>query len=241
MAETKPPKNEQKRKQQLISIPFAWEEKPGTPKKDWKPTPRPVSTNPCPPPVKLVVSVPFGWEEKPGTPLQSFTFPKRPSQNDCVNFASNEEGDNNDLSDSESSEACSFKTSVSFCSPANVHATPVPLQQTPFQENGASFLEWLFPLLVPSSSFSNKDGLLEMDSSKELLQSERNSSQVRRPLLTLGELIVMSRRRSCQRKVKVNRMSKQPSMDFARRNTWGCFRMSELQIKWKKQLQLKLM
>ncbi|CAA0836723.1 hydroxyproline-rich glycoprotein family protein [Striga hermonthica] len=236
MAETKPPKNEHKRKQQLISIPFAWEEKPGTPKKDWKPTPRPVSTNPCPPPVKLVVSVPFGWEEKPGTPLQSYTFPKHPSQNDCKGA--------NELSDSESSEACSFKTSVSFGSeqsliagvsvtpPANVHATPVPVQQTPFQENGASFLEWLFPLLVPSSSFSNKDGLLEMDSSKEVLPSERNSSQVRRPLLTLGELIVMSRRRSCQR--KVNRMRKQPSMDFVRRNTWGCFA-------WKKPLQLKLM
>lgn len=75
---------------------------------------------------------------------------------------------------------------------------------------GAPFLEWLFPLLVPSSGVPNKLGYLERDTSHKELLHEMNSSQARRPLLTLGELIVMSRRRSCQRKVMT--MHKQRSM-----------------------------
>ncbi|CAA0809513.1 hydroxyproline-rich glycoprotein family protein [Striga hermonthica] len=248
MKDTKLPLSEQKHERKPISIPFVWEEKPGTPKKDWRPNPRPISANPCPPPVKFVVSVPFGWEEKPGTPLQSYTFPKRSSENEYRSFSSN--GGPNGSSDSESSEACSFKTSGSFGS------ARVPVQQAAVDPEsvgpespgslderaaeGASFLEWLFPLLVPSSSFSKRDGLLEMDDKE--FPDERNSSQVKRPLLTLGELIVMSRRRSCRR--KVDRMREQSSMDFMRRNARGCFAfgngksMNGLQMKWKKQLQL---
>lgn len=54
------------------TVPFLWEEKPGIPKKDWKPT---VSSNSAAPnsPVKLIASVPFIWEEKPGTPLPYFS------------------------------------------------------------------------------------------------------------------------------------------------------------------------
>ncbi|KAL6123331.1 hypothetical protein ACLB2K_075853 [Fragaria x ananassa] len=50
------------------SVPFLWEERPGIPKKDWKPTVSSDSAAPIPP-VKLIASVPFIWEEKPGTPL----------------------------------------------------------------------------------------------------------------------------------------------------------------------------
>ncbi|GER35013.1 hydroxyproline-rich glycoprotein [Striga asiatica] len=265
MEDTQLPLSEQKHERKPISIPFVWEEKPGTPKKDWRPNPRPISTNPCPPPVKFVVSVPFGWEEKPGTPLQSYTFPKRSLANEYRRFSSN--GGTDGSSDSESSEVCSFKTSGSFGSARSLIAdglilppvalgTRVPVQKAALDPeslgpespgsvderavDGASFLEWLFPLLVPSSSFSNRDGLLERDE-KEFLD-ERNSSQVKRPLLTLGELIVMSRRRSCRR--KVDRIREQSSMDFMRRNAWGCFAfgngkgMNSLQMKWKKQLQL---
>ncbi|CAB4271308.1 unnamed protein product [Prunus armeniaca] len=58
------------------AVPFLWEERPGIPKKDWKPPV--VSSNssfPATPIVKLVASVPFKWEEKPGTPLPSFSEP----------------------------------------------------------------------------------------------------------------------------------------------------------------------
>ncbi|KAM7491710.1 hypothetical protein LguiA_034631 [Lonicera macranthoides] len=60
---------------QPVSVPFLWEEKPGTPKKDWKPTSqqvRPVRPPPPPPPVKLIASVPFKWEENPGTPKRDW-------------------------------------------------------------------------------------------------------------------------------------------------------------------------
>nr|DAD33772.1 TPA_asm: hypothetical protein HUJ06_012623 [Nelumbo nucifera] len=59
------------------SIPFVWEEKPGTPKKEWKWKPEPeavpVPVSTVPSPVKLIVSVPFKWEEQPGKPLPCFS------------------------------------------------------------------------------------------------------------------------------------------------------------------------
>ncbi|KAI3815851.1 hypothetical protein L1987_15534 [Smallanthus sonchifolius] len=52
---------------QTISVPFLWEENPGTPKPYW------IRVNPVMRlPVKLIASVPFMWEEKPGTPLPGF-------------------------------------------------------------------------------------------------------------------------------------------------------------------------
>lgn len=113
---------------------------------------------------------------------------------------------------------------------------------------GASFLEWLFPLLVPNSNVTNKVGYLEnAPPQKADIQAKQflHGSQTGRPLLTLGELIAMSRRRSCQR--KVNKMNKQQSMDFMKRNAFSCciFRtgngINQLQLKWKRQLHLKLM
>ncbi|KAK8957240.1 hypothetical protein KSP39_PZI000854 [Platanthera zijinensis] len=60
---------------QPISIPFLWEQKPGTPKPDWiyeadiSPA-KPGSSGETPvAPIKFVISVPFQWEEKPGKPL----------------------------------------------------------------------------------------------------------------------------------------------------------------------------
>lgn len=55
------------------SVPFLWEVKPGTPKKDWKPEVSSVVSSVPTPPVKLIASVPFKWEEKPGTPLPNFS------------------------------------------------------------------------------------------------------------------------------------------------------------------------
>lgn len=71
---------------------------------------------------------------------------------------------------------------------------------------GASFLEHLFPLLSPNAGFLEKVGCSEMDhitqpvlKSKESGDESNSSVVVRRPT-TLGELIMMSRRRSYQRK-----------------------------------------
>ncbi|XP_075476169.1 uncharacterized protein LOC142517677 [Primulina tabacum] len=288
MAEKQTSKTQRKRDRQSISVPFLWEERPGTPKRDWKPTPRPIK--PIEVPVKLVVSVPFGWEEKPGTPLQLLLPPPPASYNldhdgaDYQGVDDLHDSDQMDVSSDSELETCSFETEESFSSAPTLlancliptveltHAVPVekiPLPRkvvecpgSPVSDTGstassyetgstslvgASFLEWLFPLLVPSSNSANKaktpenDPLHAADARYTELTCERNSSQARRPLLTLGEMIVMSRRRSYQRKVA--NMRKQTSMDFMKRNSFGCgiFGIDVLQKKWKKHLQLKLM
>ncbi|KAL3645243.1 hypothetical protein CASFOL_010423 [Castilleja foliolosa] len=241
MTETQPPN---KRERQPISIPFIWEEKPGKPKKDWAPTARQIK------PVKLVVSVPFGWEEKPGTPLRSFPSHSKHSGRGYIKWSasdcSNKNEGNDELSDS--SDTCSFKTGDSFVSAQLTSIAQSPGSPASEMDSvagsyttrtaslaGASFLEWLFPLLVQKLNFSNK---IENDPSRIENESmhENNCSRVRKPLLTLEELIVMSRRRSSQQ--KVNREHKQTTMargcfDFGSGNVIG-----GLNIKWKRQLKL---
>ncbi|XP_075493520.1 uncharacterized protein LOC142531308 [Primulina tabacum] len=273
MAERQTFKTERKRERQSISVPYLWEERPGTPKRDWKPTPRPIK--PVEVPVKLVVSVPFCWEEKPGTPLQLLLPPPPGSYNldhDGGEYRGVDEQNDSDqmdvLFDSEL-ETCSFETDESFDSAPSLLANwliptleithAVLVDKTPFPRKvvddnrqlqspgspvsdtestassyetgstslvGDSFLELMFPLLVPGSNSANEAKIPENDTVPPAdgrcteLTCERNGSQVRRPLLTLGEMMVMSRRRSYQRKV-IN-MRKQTSMDFMKRNAFGC-------------------
>ncbi|CAA3033118.1 uncharacterized protein LOC111405739 [Olea europaea var. sylvestris] len=116
---------------------------------------------------------------------------------------------------------------------------------------GASFLERLFPLLSPRSSLLDNSGCLEKDTSPAAdaqniyLLHESNGSLVKRPLLTLGEMIMMSRRMSYKR--KANKIHKQPSRDLIKGNALGCCifgpgkGITGLHRKWKRKLQLKLM
>lgn len=66
---------------------------------------------------------------------------------------------------------------------------------------GASFLECLFPLLPPNSGFLEKVRYPDQESQaqSEFDRESNNTVVIRRPP-TLGELILMSRRRSYQRK-----------------------------------------
>ncbi|CAI9774994.1 unnamed protein product [Fraxinus pennsylvanica] len=279
--------SDRKRDRQPISVPFVWEEKPGTPKKDWKPTAHPIK--PVALPVKLVASVPFGWEAKPGKPLPCFSqsppesepappqtmsigFPSPPSYSDSQdedwsgsegNVEDKREGDQ--MLDSEI-DTCSFVTGDSFSSALSLLAnglissaallSAVPEQQTSLTQKtinggkiqtpgspetdsstrsyatgttsltGASFLEWLFPLLAPRTSLADNVGCSEKDTSPTAdvqnidLPRESNGSLVKRPLLTLGEMIMMSRRMSYKR--KANKIRKQPSMELMKGNALGC-------------------
>lgn len=56
------------------TVPFIWEEKPGTAKNEWKYEVVPVTSVPSPS-AKLVVSIPFNWEVEPGKPITSPSHP----------------------------------------------------------------------------------------------------------------------------------------------------------------------
>ncbi|XP_011041678.1 PREDICTED: uncharacterized protein LOC105137587 [Populus euphratica] len=91
---------------------------------------------------------------------------------------------------------------------------------------GAAFLECLFPLYTPKSGFLGKASHPRKESFTPELNSrdldyERNSSVIIRRPLTLGELIMMSRRRSCQRKA-VQMRKQNPSMKFMDKKAFGC-------------------
>ncbi|XP_028756462.1 NADPH oxidase activator isoform X3 [Neltuma alba] len=114
-------KRKQVRFREPPSVPFLWELRPGTPKKDWKPEP-PSSSSSCfsssaaasvsqvpKPPIKLIASVPFAWEEKPGTPIPHFSlYPET------------------ELVDMESSSSSSSSTSSATVAAASVSQVPKP-------------------------------------------------------------------------------------------------------------------
>ncbi|KAL8148182.1 uncharacterized protein LOC141706185 [Apium graveolens] len=116
---------------------------------------------------------------------------------------------------------------------------------------GAPFLERLFPLLSPKASFLGKHGCHKgTDSTPQAvagkdLDFNRERSLVAKRPSTLGELILMSRRRSFHRKANLMR-EQDLSMEFMKTNVLGCCmvgsgkRIKGLQGKWKQQLQLKL-
>lgn len=243
------------------AVPFLWEQKPGIPKKDWKPEVSSVSAIVVTPPVGLIASIPFDWEEKPGTPLPSFSQPaKLPNPPEKLfalpppppMFSQGYYGifNNDEASDDDHDERnClfDFDTDDSFSSapsllanclvPSVAISSAVPVQRSfssditsneleipssPASEAdsstssyatgtsslvGASFLECLFPLLPPNTSFLEKARYTERESvtvTSELnshdFDLDSNSTAVIRRPTTLGELIMMSRKRSYQRK-----------------------------------------
>ncbi|XP_051137842.1 uncharacterized protein LOC127256053 [Andrographis paniculata] len=250
-----PSKSHRSRDRQPISVPFIWEDKPGIPKKHWKPTPRLLPENPIvAPPAKLVVSIPFGWEEKPGTPLPFFS---KPDKQDPVfiptsdlSYVDNDHDGWIGLSDAEIIDTGSFETYDSFSSARSTNPFVDPVRSPDSETEsvdyaGTPFLEWLFPLLATNS---NESKCGEVDTPEMGLQGtewlrENGGSRAGKPLLTLEELIMMSRRRSCQR--KIIQLNKQRSMDFMKGNALGCCIFGSntipLPLKWKRQLQIKLM
>ncbi|KAK1361025.1 hypothetical protein POM88_045499 [Heracleum sosnowskyi] len=115
----------------------------------------------------------------------------------------------------------------------------------------APILERLFPLLLRKSSFLEELGCENGSTSPQTptvpgldpqLVSD-NNLVVKRPL-TLGEQILISRRRSYHRKAILMR-DQNHSLEFMKQSVLGCCmvgsvnKMKRLQGKWKKHLQLK--
>ncbi|KAI3517610.1 hypothetical protein L1887_16825 [Cichorium endivia] len=274
---------------QSISVPFLWEEKPGTPKPGWK------RVNPIMQlPVKLIASVPFTWEEKPGTPLSApFSHPNilMPSSPPRLHQHSRNKS-NNPFCDSDSdSNLDDQELQVSEPDLGIIYSSPKHHKNNPFCDSsddeleetevleqgemaesksddsgylqapsspawetesfassyatgttslaGSSFLECMFPLLTPKASFFETVGgsgnrIPPTNSCTQIVSyaAERNP-------LTLGELIMMSRRRTYLQKV-VESHQYNHSTELMMRNGFGCcIDVGGLQ-KLKRQLQLKL-
>ncbi|XAR71783.1 hypothetical protein NMG60_11018195 [Bertholletia excelsa] len=258
--------NNTKRIKQPVSIPFIWEERPGTPKKDWKPTIQKIQPHrPPPPPVKFIASVPFIWEEKPGKPLPCF--PQRPlipPPEKLIDDGRAREDYCEEYKIFEPEfESCCFETDGSFRSAPAARAPPSPPSPAASDSGssnssyetgasslvGAAFLECMFPMLSPEkqgcSEKSASSGEAPVRAQSRKFDSENSCSiSVRRPP-TLGELIMLSRRRSYIRKAAQVR-GHNISMGSMKNEGLGCFmfgfngKIEELQRKWKRQLQLKL-
>lgn len=213
--------NEKERKKHIReppSIPFIWETKPGIPIKDWKPVDSSFCQLPKTP-LKQIASIPFVWEEKPGIPLPSFSHVDESETITSLDLESFSFDTNESFNSVPSLLANSLVSSTKL-------STAMPLQQTPSSPassemdssissyetgrsslTGSAFLECLFPLFPPKSGFLERDiGYNEKLSSSlvELkgndFENEDYTCDMSRTQPTLGELIMMSRRRSCIRK-----------------------------------------
>ncbi|XP_015877870.4 uncharacterized protein LOC107414272 [Ziziphus jujuba] len=257
------------------SVPFLWEEKPGIPKKDWKPGVSSVSSVPIPP-VKLIASVPFEWEEKPGTPLPIFSqqpfisvvpplskpppLPAPPMYYQSMHENEDTDGDGDDKEIFGNETEDSFRSAPSLLANGLVSSVAIstdvpakkissaeensgPVETTPSSPAsetgsstssyatgvsslvGSSFLECLFPLFPPQSGFLEKVGhpegsLTPLEQKSRHFEQENNGITVRRPP-TLGELIMMSRRRSYRRKAIQMRKQKL-TMEIMKSRAFGC-------------------
>ncbi|MED6144058.1 hypothetical protein PIB30_011854 [Stylosanthes scabra] len=227
-------------------VPFLWEVRPGIAKKDWKPEFCSCSTQflTPKPPLKLIASVPFLWEEKPGTPLPNFSYYSSSLDNTVSSDESSET-----ITDAMELETFSFDTDESIISSSSVTIpmeekslveveVETPLWATCSETEsftssyatgrssptGSTFLECLFPLYPPKSGFLERDQnfLFSTQPREDVVDdgecTNGNEMMIRKPP-TLGELIMMSRRRSCRRKaLQMKKWDHQsPKEDF------GCF------------------
>ncbi|PPR94487.1 hypothetical protein GOBAR_AA26187 [Gossypium barbadense] len=223
----------------IASIPFNWEEKPGTP--------LPSFLQPAVEPMGVQLSATL------------ITLPPPPVYSPAYFNGCNSNDDQG-----EDIEAFGFETDDSFSSASSilensslaastVVSTIVPEQKTyqidndsdhpeipssPTSETdstssyatgasslvGASFLECLFPLLPPNAGFLEKVRYPDEESqtAQNNFDRESNNTVIIRKPPTLGELIMMSRRRSYQRKAAQIR-EKNISMEFLKeRRAPGC-------------------
>ncbi|RDY09396.1 hypothetical protein CR513_06232, partial [Mucuna pruriens] len=217
----------------IASIPFVWEEKPGTPLPNFTH----VSVDPVPPkPEKILIHVAsssgfsaacnYGHDDKDkgSLDLKSFSFDADESFSSVPSVLANcvvATSKSNCLGQMETqtpSSPASSETDSSTSSYATGRSSPI----------GATFLECLFPLYPPKSGFLEGDDHLEkVPSSPQELRGkgfdhEDCATHMPRKPPTLGELIMMSRRRSCRRKA-IQLKKWDPPKKITRKQAFGCF------------------
>ncbi|KAH7557506.1 hypothetical protein ACOSP7_027286 [Xanthoceras sorbifolium] len=227
----------------VASIPFDWEEKPGTPLPCFSQPP--LESILTPPPEKLIsISSPLvcyqGYDDDADEErkrlseldLEAFDFETDDSFSSVPSLLANCLVPSVDISSavpvqkSSSGDDTSDQLEIPS-SPASKTDSSTSSYATGISSLvGASFLECLFPLLPPNAGFLEKVGCSEKgfhtpaDGESKDFDHERNSSVVIRRPTTLGELIMMSRRRSYHRKAAQMR-KRNLSMEFGKR-TSGC-------------------
>ncbi|KAK1419451.1 hypothetical protein QVD17_28619 [Tagetes erecta] len=240
-----------KRIKQTISVPFLWEEKPGTPKTDWK------RVNPIMQlPIKLIASVPFIWEEKPGTPLLGhFSQMSRVEHNRNNPFLANSVFDsecdhdqehpkhhnNNPFCDSSDDELQEIDDNDYLQAPSSpaweTESVASSYATGTTSLAGSSFLECMFPLMTPKTSFLETVGRPRVSVPQMNTCTQIVTYGAERKPLTLGELIMMSRRRSYLKKA-IESQEYNHSTELMVRNRFGCCNIDV--GGFKRHLQLKL-
>ncbi|XP_042452612.1 uncharacterized protein LOC122037235 [Zingiber officinale] len=169
------------REQQQISVPFLWEEKPGTPKQGWSSHAVPLVSSSLPFPSKLVVSVPFDWEEKPGKPLRLdlVALPATYSEDDHLNTTKiNDSVWNANWQSASETDGRRRSSSSSSSTAENVAA-------------GTSSIKLLSQQTSLDASFLNKNNGRDC-------ARVRGDITLAKRTLTLQELMLLSRQLTCR-------------------------------------------
>ncbi|QHO49433.1 uncharacterized protein DS421_1g13910 [Arachis hypogaea] len=163
---------------------------------------------PCPkPPLNLIASVPFLWEENLGTPLPNFSLYSSSLDNIVSNYESSEAITGMEL------ETFSYETERS-------------------RPTGVTFLECLFPLYPPKSGFLERDENFMFLTRPAKIKAEEyvddgectnGSEMMMKKVPTLGEIIMMSRRRSYKRKALHMDWDHNPPKKIRRKEDFRCF------------------
>ncbi|KAJ8536714.1 hypothetical protein K7X08_035115 [Anisodus acutangulus] len=254
----------------IASVPFEWEEKPGTP------LPLFSQTSPHENIIGLPSTVRDVQESRDDfwAGIDQYIDQHGQHEEDEMSESEVEASDSESIYESFNSATfiptldLSSAVPVEQTSPtADIHDSQLTGPLSPTSETGSSllsyatgttslvgtaFLEKLFPLLSPNTSFlqncSNpeKGGPHVPPKALNNNQEHDNNCSIKiRHALTLGELITMSRRSSYQRKT-IQMQKRSFSKEMMDNDAFGCciFGISnsigELHNKWMRQLQLKL-